>query len=120
MYSINKDYCEKIINTNCLDNQGNFINLQSINEKLLRLSTKWTEHYASDILIFFEYFKKYFLEDNIKEIDLYFRQSGIDWAMLLPDGEEKYCSGVPDKYRGMAKLVFDGKNMTLYWQIGNC
>jgi hypothetical protein len=120
MYKVNEDYCDKIGNTYCLDSQGKFINMQPINEKLLRLSTKWTEIYASDILIFFEHFNKYFLEDNIKEIDFYFRQSGISWAILLPDGTEKYCLSIPDQYRGRAKLVFDGKNITLFWENGNC
>jgi len=120
MYEINDYCCEKINNTYCLDGQGKFWNMQTINEQLLRLSTKWTEMYASDILIFFEFFNKYFLEDGITEIDLYFCQNGIKWTMLLPDETERYVSGIPDKYRGKAKLIFDGKDITLFWEPGNC
>jgi len=119
MYKVNVDSYNKIVETQCFWD-GEFHNLQPINEQLLRLSTKWTDFYASDIIIFFEYFNRYFLEDSITEIDLYFRQSGINWAMLLPDGSEKYCSGVPDRYRRRAKLIFDGKGITLYWENGNC
>ena len=119
MYEINDYCCEKIVNTNCFWD-GEFHNLQSIKEQILRLSTKWTDLYASDILIFFEFFDRYFLEDGITEIDLYFCQNGIKWAMLFPDETEKYCSSVPDRYRGRAKFVFNDKNMTLYWENGNC
>jgi len=119
MYKANDGYCDNIVESNCFWD-GEFHNLQSIKEKLLRLSTKWADFYASDIIIFFEYFDKYFLKDGITEIDLYFRQSGVNWIMLLPDGTENYCSGIPDRYRGRAKLIFDGKDMTLYWGNGNC
>jgi hypothetical protein len=44
----------------------------------------------------------------------------IIWNMLLPDKTEKACLGIPDKYRGIAKLIFDGKNITLYWNMRNC
>jgi hypothetical protein len=120
MYKIGGCSNDKIMESYCIDSQGNFINLQPINEKLLRLATKWVEFYSSDILIFFECFNKYFLKDGIKEIDIYFRKSGIDWVMLLPDGSERTSLSIPDHYRGRAKLIFDGKGMTLYWEIGNC
>lgn len=119
MYKINDYSYEKIEEPNCYWD-GEFHNLQSIKEQLLRLSCKWTEFYASDILVFFEFFNNYFLEVKIREIDLYFRQSGIDWIMLLPDGNERKSLGIPDKYRGRAKLVFDGKGFVLYWENGNC
>ena len=118
MYKVN-DYCKKIEEIQCYWD-GDLHNLQPINEKLLRLSCKWTEIYASDILIFFEHFNKYFLEDGIREIDLYFCQNRIEWTILLPDGTEKSCLSIPDKYRGKAKLIFNGKDMTLYWENGNC
>lgn len=119
MYKVN-EYCfEKIEEIQCYWD-GEFHNLQSIKEKLLRLSCKWTEFYASDILIFFEFFTKNLIEEGIKEIDFYFRQSGVDNVYLLPDGTEKQCLGIPEHYRGRAKLTFDGKNMTLYWENGNC
>lgn len=120
MYKIGGCSNDKIQETYCIDSTGHFFNLQPINEKLLRLSTKWVEFYASDILIFFECFNKYFLEYNITEIDLYFYQTGVCWIGLLPDGTEKNVGSIPDRYRGRAKLVFDGKGMTLYWEIGNC
>jgi hypothetical protein len=119
MYEVNEYCCEKLHKTQCYWD-GEFHNLQPIKEKLLRLSCKWTDFYASDILIFFEYFNKYFKEWGVREVDFYFRQSGIDNVYLLPDGTEKECFGIPDIYRGRAKLVFDGTNFTLYWEIGNC
>jgi hypothetical protein len=39
---------------------------------------------------------------------------------LFEDNTQEIIGGIPDHYRGQAKLAFDGKNMTLYWAIGNC
>jgi hypothetical protein len=97
-----------------------FINMQPIDEKLLRLACKWTDNYASDILIFFEFMKKYFLEESVKEIDFYFRNNGVEWVTLAEDNTIRPVMGIPDRYRGMGKLIFDGQNMILYWQQGNC
>jgi hypothetical protein len=117
MIQVNDNW-NKIIKTNCCWN-WELHNLQPIKEQLLRLSCKWTEDYASDILIFFEEFNKYFLEEDIIEIDFYFRSFGINWIRKNAKDEIKKVGGELDKYIGIAKLAFNGKDMGLYWQSGN-
>lgn len=106
---------------NCLQqSRQEFINIQPIKEKLLRLATKWTESYASDILYFFDAFNELFLEKEVVEVDFYFRNAGIDTAYLFKDFRIEKDFTTPDRYRGVAKLTFDGKDMALYWNAGNC
>lgn len=119
MLKINSSW-ESIKESHIINNKGEFINLQDIKEKLLRLTVKWTEYYATDILIFFDLMNKYFLQENIIEVDFYFRQMGVDWVIMDHNNEIREVIGITDKYRGLAKLIFNGDSIVLYWKIGNC
>lgn len=122
MLEIGNSFWENIKESPVINYKNEFINLHSFQEKLLRLAVKWTEYFASDILIFFKYMDEYFLQENIVEIDFYFRQMGIEWVTKNSNNEVKMVERIPDKFRGVAKLIFkrNDKSMELYWKDGNC
>lgn len=109
----------KINEIQVTDGNEHLINLQTIKEKLLRLTTKWTDCYATDILIFIDSMPQYFLKDEIVEVDLYFRNMGVNWIVKSKDGNEREVSSALKHYIGKAKITFKDNSMTLYWQIGN-
>lgn len=108
---------QKIEKFGVILHNARFVNTQSIKEQLLRLAVKWCDNYASDIIYLVGDFEKHFLEDGISQIDIYFRSMGINWTYDTGKGDN-----IPEKYRGMAKLVFSKEKdfLTLYWKAGNC
>lgn len=96
-------------------------NFQNVEEKLLRLAVKWTEHFATDINILINSLKNY-LDLGAVRVEIGFRQYGVNWDYITGDG--KVMGGVRtedhDLYRGKALLVLEGHNITLTWENGNC
>ena len=109
-----QNYWNKIENTYCIRPEE-LINMQSINEKLLRLAVDKTDYYSTDIIIFINSIEEYILKDKIAEIDLYFYNSGIAW-----DIGSRTIGCIPKNYRAIAKLLVNNNNITLYWSCGNC
>lgn len=121
MFDVERDFYKEDVITNLSAiniDENRLMNMQNINEKLLRLAVKITDYYATDILILLDCLEKYFLEQEVSEIDIYFRNTGIDW--ILDNRIDKQY--IPDKYRGKAKLIFNSgkETVSLYWGRGNC
>ncbi len=92
-------------------------NIQTINEKLLRLSVKWCDVYATDIIYLLQGLEEKFLEKGVIQIYIYFYNSGVNW-LTNKGGSDN----IPKYYRGVGKLVFEEEEnrLTLYWRAGNC
>jgi hypothetical protein len=120
MFDVERDFCKenRIAIRSAVDNNNRLMNIQPINEKLLRMAVKTTDEYATDIIILLNNLDYYFIEREVAEIDIYFRNMGIDW--ILDSRTDKQYK--PDKYRAKAKLVFDKSSeaLTLSYGRGNC
>jgi len=99
------------------DHKKHLQNIQTIEEKLLRLSVKWCDIYATDIVYLLQGLETRFLKENVTEVDIYFYNSGVNW-LTNKGGSDN----IPKYYRGMGKLVFEEEEnrLTLYWRAGNC
>jgi hypothetical protein len=110
---------QKVTETNAVfeRNSKELYNMQTINEHLLRTAVKNCELYATDILHLINLFEKYILVEQITEIEIYFRQAGVNWQCL--DG---FTEDIPDLHRYVMKLVYNPENgyITLYEAYGNC
>jgi hypothetical protein len=100
-------------------------NGQNIREYLLRQACISCESYATDILILIngESIDKLF-NGIANEIDIYFRDFGIDWESYKGENEENrdICLSIAKQYRKTMKLVYDKDRSTLYLYCanGNC
>jgi hypothetical protein len=86
-------------------------------EYLLRKAVRYTDINAFGILFFFEYAAKELAEGTTSEIDLYFRQQGVDWQYDY--GKVVDC--VPNYYRFSVKLLYNikDKRLSIYEKPGN-
>lgn len=108
----------KIVNRFAFDKKNNsLINMQSINQKLLELAVHKTEMYSTDIIYLINGLNDYFTVLKTKEIDVYFRNNGIDWFL---DNDDLNYKDKPKHYRYIAKLARENDDIILYHCIGNC
>jgi hypothetical protein len=83
------------------------------------MAVKYTDNYATDILIFIDNILKYF--NSVNETDLYFRMLDVQWENSENSDGFQCMEKMPEYYRHCAKLVYDKKNetITLYNGFGN-
>ena len=79
-----QNYWEKISNKFAFDGEGKLINMQPINQKLLELAVHNTAMYSTDIIYLINGLENHFMKADVKEIDIYFRNTGIDWFVDNP------------------------------------
>ena len=92
---------------------------QQVKEKLMRLVCKYTDRYATDLLIYFE---SYFLDLTVIHGDeetrtvahIYIRQNGVEWDR----GKKGFKK--PKLYRYHAMIVKEKGTIKLYGEQGNC
>ena len=83
-------------------------NGQGIREAILRQAVKSCEHYATDVLIFFNSVElKELTEQESGEIWIWFRAMGVDWEAR------------PAQYRYVMCLAVSGGYYTLTGEVGN-
>lgn len=112
-----QNYWEKISNKFAFDGEGKLINMQPINQKLLELAVRNAEMYSTDIIYLINGLNDYFTVLKTKEIDVYFRNNGIDWFL---DNDDLNYKDKPKHYRYIAKLVRENDDIILYHWTGNC
>lgn len=117
-----QNYWEKmrnrfVFNKNFDKKNNHLINMQGINQKLLELAVYKTEMYSTDILYLINGLNNYFTVLEAKEIDIYFRNTGIDWFL---DNDNFNYKEVPEHYRYIVKLVRENDDIILYHWTGNC
>ena len=117
-----QNYWEKMSNRFAFDKKfdkknNHLINMQGINQKLLELAVYKTEMYSTDILYLINGLNNYFTVLEAKEIDIYFRNTGIDWFL---DNDNFNYKEVPEHYRYIVKLVRENDDIILYHWTGNC
>ena len=61
-------------------------NWSDIYDRLLRITTKLTSHYASDILTFINHMDRYSDTDNPFDFLVLFREGGVSW--IYPDAND--------------------------------
>lgn len=94
-------------------------NMQGVEEKLLRMSVKLTESFATDILILLRYLKNYF-DTGIDQVNIFFQQNGVSWQVLKKGIVIRKVGKEPGLYRGKAMLLLEGRDVSLTWEHGNC
>lgn len=68
-------------------------NWSDIYDRLLRITTKLTSHYASDVLAFINHMDRYSDTDEPFDSLVLFREGGVSW--INPDANDtvEFCSG---------------------------
>jgi len=112
-----QNYWEKMVNSFAFDNEKRLVNMQDIKQKLLELAVRNTVMYSTDIIYLINGLEDYFVDLKVKEIDIYFKKTGIDWFL---HNEELNYNNRPEFYRYLAKLVRKDGSITLYYGLGNC
>lgn len=104
--------------------EGEERNTQCIKEALLREAVKQCDFYASDILIFLSGSTwKRLISNEIKKVQLIFKNSGVDWVEKLYD--KTFINNT--RIRSIATLTIEEdaklpayRNMKLVIEHGNC
>lgn len=112
-----QNFWGKLVVTGAFDSNNNLINTQRVEQKLLELAVHNTAMYSTDIIYLINGLEDHFMKADVKEIDIYFRNTGIDWFVDNPKSLEVER---PKYYRYIAKLIREGNSIILYYNLGNC